>query len=168
MFISSDTNIWIDFFEINHPDHPFLLENKYYLSSAAYEDELLPTDEKRKILEKQGLLVTDLSDDEMKLAMEYSEKYKRLSVYDTFALAIAKNRAWTLLTGDQPLRKAAAHESVECHGLIWIYDELHRLSKLSNEILSEALQALIESVQEGRSRLPIEELTKRLNSLDEQ
>ena len=50
MFISSDTNIWIDFFEINHPDHPFLLENKYYLSSAAYEDELLPTDEKMTLV----------------------------------------------------------------------------------------------------------------------
>ena len=48
--------------------------------------------------------MTDLSDAEMKLAEEYSKKYKRLSVYDTFALAIAKKRSWTLLTGDQPLR----------------------------------------------------------------
>ena len=50
MLISSDTNIWIDFFEINHPDHPFLLGHKYYLSSAAYDDELIPSDEKRRAI----------------------------------------------------------------------------------------------------------------------
>ena len=167
MFISSDTNIWIDFFEINHPDHPFLLKYEYYLSSAAYDDELIPADDKRTVLEEYGLHLTDLSDDEMELAMEYSAKYKKLSRYDTFALAIAKIRSWALLTGDQPLRKAATHEKVECHGVIWVYDELHRLNKISNENYKEALEALIESVQEGRSRLPIDELIKRLTHIDE-
>ena len=74
MLISSDTNIWIDFFEINHPDHPFLLDYKYYLSSAAYDDELIPSDERRTVLKKYGLLITDLKDDEMRQAMEYANK----------------------------------------------------------------------------------------------
>ena len=165
MFISSDTNIWIDFFEINHPDHPFFFFFKYYLSSAAYDDELIPSDKKRRILEEYGLLTTDLTDDEMKLAGKYVEKYRKLSHYDTFALAIAKSRSWILLTGDKSLRNAALSEKVECHGIIWIYDELHRLEKISSEDYVEVLQALMTSVQEGRCRLPIAELVKRLEDL---
>lgn len=165
MFISSDTNIWIDFFEINHPEHPFLLNHKYYLSSAAYDDELISGDENRAVLEKYGLLVTDLSDDEMEQAIMYSAKYRRLSRYDTFALAIAKERSWILLTGDKPLRNAALNEKIECHGLLWIYDELYRLEKISGEAYTEALNALLVSVQKGRSRFPIDELMKRLKRL---
>lgn len=167
MLISSDTNIWIDFFEINHPDHPFLLGHKYYLSSAAYDDELIPSDEKRRVLEEYGLLMTDLSDEEMDQAMEYAAKYKKLSRYDTFALAIAKCRSWILLTGDKPLRNAAMNENVEYHGLIWVYDELRRLEKISTEGYAEALQALMISVHEGHSRLPVDELVKRLEALKE-
>ena len=166
MFISSDTNIWIDFFEINHPDHPFLLNHKYYLSSAAYDDELIPADERRAVLEDYGLLVTDLTDEEMEQANEFAAKYKRLSRYDTFALSIAKRRSWVLLTGDRPLRNAALNENVECHGLLWIYDELYRLERISCARSIEALQALLISVQEGRSRLPIDELMKRLKGLE--
>ena len=162
MLISSDTNIWIDFFEINRPEHPFLLDHKYYLSSAAYDDELIPADEQRKILDQYGLLMTDLSDDEQKQAMEYAVKYKKLSRYDTFALAIAKCRSWILMTGDKPLRNAALSDNVECHGLIWIYDELWRLKKISTETYKEAIQSLITAVQQGKSRLPIEELMNRL------
>ena len=166
MLISSDTNIWIDFFEINHPDHPFLLDYKYYLSSAAYDDELIPSDERRTVLKKYGLLITDLKDDEMRQAMEYANKYRRLSIYDCFALAIAKCRSWILMTGDKPLRNAAQTENVECHGLLWIYDELHRLNKISAEIYKEAMEALVISVQEGKSRLPMDEIMKRLNALE--
>ena len=110
--------------------------------------------------------MTDLTDEEMEQANEYATKYKRLSRYDTFALSIAKRRSWVLLTGDRPLRNAALNENVECHGLLWIYDELYRLERISCAGYIEALQALLISVQEGRSRLPIDELMKRLKGLE--
>ena len=58
LFISSDTNIWIDFFEINRLDHPFLMEHQYYLSSAAFEDELILSAELREALLQIGLCLT--------------------------------------------------------------------------------------------------------------
>ena len=70
------------------------------------------------------------------------------------------------MTGDKPLRNAAQTENVECHGLLWIYDELHRLNKISAEIYKEAMEALVISVQEGKSRLPMYEIMKRLNALE--
>ena len=62
MYISSDTNIWIDFYEIRHVDHPFLLEHEFYLSAAAYEDELIKSDELREELLEHGLRVADITD----------------------------------------------------------------------------------------------------------
>lgn len=162
MFISSDTNIWIDFYEISHIEHPFLLNNRYHLSTASFKDELKKSEDLPKTLLKLGLQLVSVSDDESEIAAIYQTKYRKISVYDAYALSIAKCRAWVLLTGDGPLRNAAKDEGVECHGVIWVYDELLRESKISNSVYRSAIFALKTAVLEGRCRLPIDELNKRL------
>ena len=162
MFISSDTNLWIDFFEIRHVDHPFLLDFNYYLSSAAYEDELVKSEELRKALLAFGLHLADATDDEFMTAQIFRSNYPKLSLYDALALSIAKSRSWTLLTGDRPLRDAAEHERVGCHGVIWIYDELLRQNKINTNDYRNAMLAFLLAIQEGRCRLPVDELLKRI------
>ena len=162
LFISSDTNIWIDFFEIRHVEHPFLLGHQYYLSSIAFDDELIKSEELRETLLRFGLRLADVSDKEFIMAQTFRSAYRKLSLYDSVALAIAKARSWTLLTGDNPLRKAAEREGVECHGVIWVYDELHQQGRISSDEYHEAMKLLLIAVQEGRCRLPIEELRRRL------
>ncbi|MCD8365610.1 MAG: hypothetical protein LUC83_07350 [Clostridiales bacterium] len=51
--------------------------------------------------------------EEFYLAEEYVARYTKPSLYDCIALAVAKTRGIILLTGDGPLRKAAAAEGVE-------------------------------------------------------
>ena len=162
MIISSDTNIWIDFYEINHLDHPFRLEYEFYISRQAYKDEMLKSEEMRANLLREGLRLTDVEPEEFDLAMEYQMKYHALTMYDAFALAIAKSRGWILLTGDKPLRIAAAKEHVECHGVIWVYDELQAVGKLTPAEYRTAIGDLIRTVQNGHCRLPLEELKRRL------
>ena len=162
MYISSDTNIWIDFFEINHLDHPFLLGHEFYLSTDAYEDELIRSDELRKALLAFGLRLADITEEEFTMAESYRNTYRRLSLYDAFALAIAKARSWTLLTGDQPLRTAAEREGIECHGVIWVYDELLLNNRISSDEFRGAMQLLLTAVREGRCRLPVNELIRRI------
>lgn len=43
MYISSDTNIWIDFKTINAMSLPFRLQCDYIMSNDAIQDELLST-----------------------------------------------------------------------------------------------------------------------------
>ena len=162
MFISSDTNIWIDFYEISHLDHPFRLEFEYYISKQAYKDEMLKSEEMRVDLLREGLKLTDVEPEEFVLAMEYQIKYHALTMYDAFALAIAKSRCWILLTGDKPLRTAAEKEHIECHGVIWVYDELRAAGKLTSAEYQTAIGDLIRAVQNGHCRLPLEELKKRM------
>ena len=161
MFISSDTNIWIDFFEINHLDHPFRLDHEYYINERAYKDEMLKSEEMRIDLVHHGLKLTDVNDEEFKQAGTFQMKYRALTTYDAFALSIAKSRSWILLTGDKPLRLAAEKENVECHGVIWVYDELRSTGKLSPLEYQVAISDLIEAVQNGHCRLPLDELRKR-------
>lgn len=58
--------------------------------------------------------------EEFNLAEEYGTRYLKLSIYDRIALAIAKHRGITLLTGDGALRKAARAEGVHVLGTIGI------------------------------------------------
>lgn len=162
MYISSDTNIWIDFQEVGHLDHPFRLEFQYYISHNAYNDELLKSEELREELLSKGLRLAEVTEEEFLQAMIYAGMYRRLSFYDRIALAIAKSRKWVLLTGDKFLREAAQRESVECHGVIWIYDELKDAKLLSAEEFRSAIEDLIKAVEKGRCRLPIDELKQRL------
>lgn len=161
MYISSDTNIWFDFYEIHHLDHPFRLDHEFYISKNAFSDELPITEDIRNDLLNKGLKVTEITDDELIMARAYSDQYRALSIYDAISLSIAKSRNWILLTGDKPLRVAAEKETVQCHGIIWIYDELRNTGKMSETEFRSAMGDLIEAVKNGRRRLPMDELEKR-------
>ena len=161
MYISSDSNIWFDFYSPDRFDHPFRLGYELYISRAAFDEELVEPTTLRTALLEHGLQVADVQDDELATALSLQQKHKRLSVHDSIALAIAKHRGWVLLTGDKPLTNAAKEEKVECHGTIWVYDQLIAAGKITPEEKRIAMDGLIELVLAGKRRLPLEELRKR-------
>ncbi len=163
MHISSDTNIWFDFETIGFMGHPFLLDNEYYLSDVTYHDEVQFSDTIQKIVESDQLHITSVPAKELQQAVEFSENYPEISIHDAIALAIAKNREWTLLSGDGNLRKVAEKESVECHGTLWIYSLLKKENKVSDKEYKEALEKLLDAVNNKGRRLPINEIRRMLD-----
>ncbi len=123
-YISSDTNVWIDFSAIGQIELPFLLPFTYIMNSDAIDDELLSPVGLRAELLDCGLVSVELTIEEFNLAEELAPRYPKLSTYDRIALAIAKERDIVLLTGDNALRKAAKHEGVSILGTIGILDQL--------------------------------------------
>ena len=186
MLISSDTNVWLDFSFIGQINYPFLLDNSYYLSSITYHDEIddntnLPRsiinierfNEIRKCVKENKLLITDATTSELKLAMKYQSEYrppkisKAISMQDSIALAIAKERNWILLSGDGGLREAAGFEDVVCHGTLWIYDELlYKKLLLETEYL-EAMYELLDAVENKKRRLPRNEILMRIETINQ-
>lgn len=166
MFISSDTNIWFDFEAIGHLEHPFLLNHSYYISDFTYDEEINKSEEINKIVTSGCLQVTSVNNEELALVNKLTIKYQNLSFYDLVALAIAIKREWVLLTGDGLLRNAAVNEKIECHGSIWIYDELLNEKKITKKCYKKSLSKLLELVKLGKRRLPVEELVKRLGNYD--
>lgn len=161
MFICSDSNIWFDFQAIQHLDHPFRLEHTYYMSQDTFTDELLKPESIQADLKALGLQLVEMAEEEFQDALAYQSQYKALSKHDTYALAIAKHRGWTLLTGDMPLRKAADREGIKVHGTIWIYDQLKAQSRMTDDEYASAIGMLIEAVKSGLCRLPLSELARR-------
>lgn len=160
-YISSDTNVWIDFVTINRIALPFRLPYTYLMNQDAFDEELLsPPDFKEQLL-SAGLVSTELTDAEFFLAEEYGLRYRKLSTHDRIALAIAKQRNITLLTGDQALRKAANAEGVSLIGTIGILDQLHNRELITTTEYVDCLKAL-QSNNGKIIRLPARELEERI------
>lgn len=163
-YISSDTNVWIDFMEIEKLSLPFQLPYVYLMNDETVEDELLNPPGLGKELLQLGLQKTELTEEEFYLAEGLASKYAKLSAYDCIALAIAKVRGLMLLTGDGPLRKAAAAERVTVMGTIGILDQLHNGKYIEDKEYAECIQRLIDK-NGGKVRLPELELEIRLQGI---
>ena len=163
-YISSDTNVWIDFSIIHRLQLPFRLPYTYIMSKEAVDDELLSPPGLGAELKSYGLIPVEITREEFYLAQQYGSIYIRLSTYDRIALAIAKMRSITLLTGDGALRKAAVQEGVAIMGTLGILDQLFTDSYIDAEELRYCLEKLKES-NGAAVRLPKDEIDKRLNLL---
>ena len=166
IFISSDTNVWIDFDVLGRLDLPFKLTYTYLMTEITIEEELLSPGLKDKLI-SLGLQKTELSPEEFALALDYGRKYLQLSFHDRIALSVAKLRTIPLLTGDGALRKAATKEGVELMGTLKILDELHQTEIIQTDEYENLLKRL-ESGNGQKVRLPKEEIEKRLNHLKQQ
>ena len=165
-FISSDTNVWIDFVTIQKLEIPFRLPYTYIMSQYAVDDELLsPLGLGQKLL-SYGLLPVTITIDEFLLAEEYGNRYIKLSIYDRIALAIAKIRQITLLTGDGALRKAAKQENVPVMGTLGILDQLWEQRYITAVEYKICLEELLKN-NGGAIRLPSAEIRSRLEQFAE-
>ena len=163
-FISSDTNVWIDFVTIKKTEIPFRLPYTYIMNRNAVDEELLSPPGLGQELISYGLVPVEISIEEFFLAEQYGYRYKKLSIHDRIALAIAKSRQIILLTGDKALRKAAQCEGVSFIGTLGILDQLWDQQRITADELRICLQGLLDS-NGGAVRLPESEILSRLESL---
>lgn len=107
-----------------------------------------------------GLDVVELSAAELTGAMSIHRHSGKLSYPDAFAYILAKERNWTLLTGDGAMRKLAREQALAMHGVLWVVEEYHRLEVMGPADLHRCLTAI--SVHE-RCRLPMVEVRRLLS-----
>ena len=115
-FISSDTNVWIDFVTIQKTEIPFRLPYTYIMSCDAVNEELLSPPGLGQQLTSYGLVPVEMTGEEFFLAEEYGYNYKKLSVHDRVALAIAKSRKIKLLNRRRRSQKSSAMRGSAIHG----------------------------------------------------
>ncbi len=163
-YISSDTNVWIDFSIIGRIEMPFYLPYTYIMNTDAIDDELLSPTGLCDELMRCGLVGVEITIEEFSLAEEFGLHYPQLSIYDRIALAIAKERKIILLTGDGALRKAAKSENVNVLGTIGILDQLLD----GNYITDHEYEFCLLELQKHNGqvvRLPKSEINKRLQRI---
>lgn len=157
MILVSDTSVLIDLERGGLLEAVFTLPHEFAVPDVLYHREMQGDWGERLV--RLGLRVEELAKDAVANALRYGQQRAALSVPDTFALALAKERQWLLLTGDAQLRELAETEAVECHGVLWLVDMMEAAGTPGIGPLHDGLTAL---AAHPRCRLPRREITVRL------
>lgn len=153
----SDTSVLVDLERGSLLEASFRLPFQFAVPDLLYERELKGYGGDELI--RRGLAVVELDGDGLTRALAYRRQAPALSVPDSFALALAQTREWVLLTGDGALRQLATDEAVECHGVLWVLDEIHGAAVATAQALHDGLNAIS---GHPRCRLPRHEIRRRL------
>jgi predicted nucleic acid-binding protein len=143
----SDANIFIDLEEGGLIDSAFALPERIEVPDLLFADEL--AQDHGDLLER-GLEVSALGQAGIEDLLALTARHGRISRYDCAALALAREHACTLLTGDAYLRDAAEREGIPVHGTIWLVE------RMLDEHLLDTTQARegFDRMQEAGRRLP--------------
>lgn len=158
----ADTSVLIDLERGQFLEHTFALPFRFRVPDLLYRNELANRKDNPGFGEhliSLGLEVVELEGDEVERAVLIGRENRSLSLPDSFALALATSRRWTLLTGDGVLRALAQCLKVACHGVLWVLDQIHREGTTSSAALVSGLLAIRDH---PRCRLPTEEIDRRL------
>ena len=152
----SDTSVLVDLERGDLLKAAFSLPYRFVVPDLLYERELKNYGGEELIA--LGLVVADLTGEQVTYARAYRREVRALSVPDAFALSLAATSGGTLLTGDRRLRSLASKKGVACHGLLCLLDEMWRLG-----IAGQRLHTGLQSIQaHPRCRLPPREVSTRL------
>ncbi|MBV8819033.1 MAG: hypothetical protein JO022_11800 [Acidobacteriaceae bacterium] len=157
MILVSDTSVLIDLDRAGLLEAVFALPHEFAVPDVLYDRELRGQWGERLLA--LGLQVVEVSSQGVRNALRYRQHRALLSVVDCFALALAKERTWLLLTGDGQLRDLAYGENVQCHGFLWLLDILEQAGTQAAQVLHDGLAAV---AAHPRCRLPRREITIRL------
>jgi predicted nucleic acid-binding protein len=152
----SDTSVIIDLERANLLEQVFETSMSFVMPDLLFEREF-PTDGQRLL--DLGLEVLSLDSKELTYAQVTHQTIHALSLPDCFALVLSTRPDHLLLTGDKALRTFAESQQVECHGILWLLDQLYATNRIPQTSLAKGLTAL---AAHPRCRLPRNEIAKRL------
>jgi hypothetical protein len=155
----SDTSVLIDLERGGLLETAFGLPWEFAVPDLLYKREL--RDHNGPALQRLGLRIEALDEAGIRAALAYQARVPALSLPDTFAITLAKVNGWVLLAGDAELRRLAAAEEIEHHGVLWVFDQLLELEQATAKVLKDALTAIS---GHPRCRLPTREVRERLDA----
>lgn len=153
----SDTSVLIDLERGSLLETAFRLPYEFAVPDLLYEQEI--EDYNGTELLALGLRVEELDEHAVAAALDFRRRQSALSLPDSFALALAQAQSWMLLTGDRTLRALAHEEAVDCHGTLWIFDQMHARAVANAQDLHHGLHAI---ATHSRCRLPRAAMNTRL------
>jgi predicted nucleic acid-binding protein len=153
----SDTSVLIDLERGQLLDSCFTLPHEFAVPDLLYRREL--ADYGGPALVARGLRVEELTSEELASAQVVRTKRAKLSLPDAYAYALARNRNWTLLTGDAQLRAAAHDAQIDFFGVLWVCDQIVETGAIASAVVAVGLEAI---AAHPRCRLPRGEIAIRL------
>ena len=158
----NDTNIFIDLHSVG------LLEEMYRLPYEIHTvdfvvAEIADADQRRifdELVDRGEIYVDGFTADEViEIVEEHSSVSGNLSIPDCSVCYFARKHNVPMLTGDRRLRRYAEEQSIEVHGILFIFDELVRHDIISTSMAADRLEELFAI----NARLPKAEIRDRIN-----
>lgn len=152
----ADSSVLIDV------EHGNLIEALFQLPCEILTTDFIVNELNRKrplgtrMIEK-GLIVRDLSPQQVARIQVLISRHKGTSVPDISCYILAEELSIPLLTGDGGLRAAALHAGIRTHGTLFVRDQLVKHRTLRPPDASDSLKR----IQECGARLPKSECAKR-------
>jgi len=159
--VVNDANILIDLIDADLLDLFFKLKFEMNIADFVvneFENEEYVT-RLNKFIKKGKLRQHSFNHNELTEIIDYRNRYSsRLSVPDCSCIYLARNLSATLLTGDQPLTKAARENNLKVHGTLWVFEQLI-LARLLNH---QTARARLKVLMDINRRLPVLECKRKL------
>lgn len=139
--VINDASCLIDLRKVDLIEAMLRLPYEFAVALPVASNELLDfSQDDWKKLSDAGLQQVDLSGAQVGRAMALRTAHPKLSAEDCFSFVLTQDsNKGILLTGDAALRAAVEAQGHECHGVLWVADELHAKKVVQPPKLIESL-----------------------------
>lgn len=158
----NDTNIFIDLHSVGLLKEMCRLP--YEIHTVDFVVAEIADADQRRIFDElvaRGEISVDgfTADEVIEIVEEHSSVSGNLSIPDCSVCYFARKHNVPMLTGDRRLRRYAEEQSIEVHGILFIFDELVRHNIISTSMAADRLEELFAI----NARLPKAEIRERIN-----
>lgn len=158
----NDTNIFIDLHSVGLLEEMCRLP--YEIHTVDFVVAEISDADQRRIFDglvARGEISVDgfTADEVIEIVEEHSSVSGNLSIPDCSVCYFARKHNVPMLTGDRRLRRYAEEQSIEVHGILFIFDELVRHDIISTSMAADRLEELFAI----NARLPKAEIRERIN-----
>ena len=161
--VITDTNILFDVIKIGALPEFFSLD--YEICTTVFVmHEILPFAQRELVetfIRAKKLTVYNFTEEEIEAVQNFDTERSLKRFTDKSVIWKSLQLNCPMLTGDQRMREVAEKMNIEVHGSIWIVDELVTKSLISSDKAVELFEQLLLT----NSRLPKDEIEKRINKL---
>lgn len=158
----NDTNIFIDLHSVGLLEEMCRLPYEIHTVDIVVA-EIADADQRRifdELVAQGGIFIDGFTADEViEIVEEHSSVSGNLSIPDCSVCYFARKHNVPMLTGDRRLRRYAEEQSIEVHGILFIFDELVRHDIISTSMAADRLEELFAI----NARLPKAEIRERIN-----
>lgn len=158
----NDTNIFIDLHLVGLLEEMCRLPYEIHTVDFVVA-EIADADQRRifdELVDRGEIYVDGFTADEViEIVEEHSSVSGNLSIPDCSVCYFARKHNVPMLTGDRRLRRYAEEQSIEVHGILFIFDELVRHDIISTSMAADRLEELFAI----NARLPKAEIRDRIN-----
>ena len=158
----NDTNIFIDLHSVGLLEEMCRLP--YEIHTVDFVVAEIADADQRRIFDElvaRGEISVDgfTADEVIEIVEEHSSVSGNLSIPDCSVCYFARKHNVPMLTGDRRLRRYAEEQSIEVHGILFIFDELVKHDIISTSMAADRLEELFAI----NARLPKAEIRDRIN-----